>query len=344
MAGLTGRVPELLAGGGRAGIVYLDIDDTVREVHGYAKQGAAFGYTGVRGLNAIVATVSTPIAAPVIAGARLRRGNSASAAGVGQLAARAIGTARRAGAVGQLLTRADSAIYGHALVGAVLTAGGWFSVTARMDPKVRAAIAGIAENGWTPIRYRQAVFDEQARQWISEAEVAEIDFVAFTGRRKADHVPCRLVVRRVARLNPASVPAGQEELFTAWRYHAFITNSTLTTTEADLTHRAHAIVEQVIAELKAGPLAHLPSGSYPANAAWLACAVIAFNLARAAAVAAGMATARFATLRTKIIQVAARIAATGRQLVVHLPRDWPWAGAWRLLFDTATSPPAAAAT
>ncbi|WP_409333337.1 transposase, partial [Trujillonella humicola] len=95
---------------------------------------------------------------------------------------------------------------------------------------------------------------------------------------------------------------------------------------------------------KGGPLAHLPSGSYPANAAWLACAVIAFNLARAAAVAAGMATARWATLRAKIIHVAARVAATGRQLVVHLPRDWPWARAWQLLFDTATSPPPATAT
>ncbi|RBY77297.1 IS1380 family transposase [Blastococcus sp. TF02-09] len=341
LAGLAGRVPGLLAGGGAGGMVLLDIDDTVREVHGYAKQAAAFGYTGVRGLNAIVATTSTPIAAPVITAARLRRGNSASAAGVGQLAARAIGATRRAGALGQLLVRADSAFYGHALIGAVLAARSWFSVTARMDPKVRAAISGIAADAWTPIRYRQAVFDEQTGQWISDAEVAEVDFVAFTGRRKADHVPCRLVVRRVARLNPASVPAGQGELFTAWRYHAFITNSTLSTIDADVTHRGHAIVEQVIAELKAGPLAHLPSGSYAANAAWLACAVLAFNLARAAAVAAGITTARWATLRTKIIAVAARIAATGRRLVIHLPRDWPWAQAWRLLFDTATSPPAA---
>lgn len=83
LAGLTTRVPGLLAGGGAGGMVYLDIDDTVREVHGYAKQAAAFGYSGVRGLNAIVAAVSTPIAAPVIAAARLRRGNTASAAGVG---------------------------------------------------------------------------------------------------------------------------------------------------------------------------------------------------------------------------------------------------------------------
>lgn len=213
-----------------------------------------------------------------------------------------------------------------------------------MDPRVRAAINSIDSSAWTAIHYPHAVRDPETGEWISDAEVAEVDYVAFTGRRKADHVPCRLVVRRVARLNPKHVPAEQGELFTAWRYHAFITNSTLTTIDADQTHRRHAIIEQVIAELKGGPLAHLPSGSYPANAAWLACAVIAFNLARAAAVAAGMHTARWATLRTKIIAVAARIATTGRRTVLHLPRDWPWAQAWQLLFDAATSPPAATAT
>lgn len=192
--------------------------------------------------------------------------------------------------------------------------------------------------------------DEESGQWISDAEVAETSFVAFTGRRKADHVHCRLVVRRVARLDLHEDPAdpdgtddrgGQITAFTPGRPHAFITNSTLTAIDADTTHPRHAIVEQVIAELKDGPLAHLPSGRYPANAAWVACAVIAFNLVRAA-VAAGMATARWATLRRKVIDTAARIATTGRRLILHLPRDWPWADAWQLLHDTVTSPPSAA--
>lgn len=80
--------------------------------------------------------------------------------------------------------------------------------------------------------------------------------------------------------------------------------------------------EQTIAELKNGPLAHLPSGSYAANAAWVACAVIAFNLARAAAVAAGLATARWDSLRTRIMNTPARVAATGRRLILHLPAGW----------------------
>ena len=347
LAGLTDRVPGLLAGAGDAGgLSFLDVDDTIREVHGYAKQAAAYGYSGVRGLNVAVAVLSTPAAAPVIARARLRRGNTASAAGAGRLLAQALATARGAGVSGQVLCRADSAYYGWAFVGTALRHRAWFSVTARMDPKVTAAIAGIDERDWAPIEYPEAIWDEAEARWISDAEVAEVGFTAFTGRRKAEHVACRLVVRRVRRLQPLAGDDGavQGELFTAYRHHAFITNSTLSTIEADARHRDHAIVEQVIAELKNGPLAHLPSGNYPANAAWVALAVIAFNLARAAAVAAGQARTRWATLRTRIINVPARIATTGRKLVLHLPTQWPWAHAWQALHAIATGPPPAPTT
>jgi len=134
---------------------------------------------------------------------------------------------------------------------------------------------------------------------------------------------------------------GQGELFDAYRHHAFITNSTLPVVEADSRHRDHAVIEQVIAELKEGPLAHLPSGSYTANAAWLAHAVIAFNLARAAGVLADCrhARARWATVRRHLINVPARIASSARRLTLHLPRDWPWATAWQTLFDNTTGPP-----
>lgn len=114
---------------------------------------------------------------------------------------------------------------------------------------------------------------------------------------------------------------------------------TLDTITADQTHRAHAVVEQVIAELKDGPLAHLPSGSYAANAAWVSMAVIAFNLARAAAVAADLRTARWATLRERLIKLPARIARTARRLDLHLPEHWPWQTNWNALWATATGPP-----
>lgn len=345
LAGLASQVPGLLAGGDTGGIAFIDVDDTVRQVHGYAKQGAAFGYTGVRGLNLQLSTISTPVAAPVIARARLRRGNTASATGAGRLLAQTITTARAAGVTGQVLCRADSAFYGWSFVGTALRHNAWFSVTARMTPAVTRAIAQISPEAWKAIEYPNAVFDEDEDRWVSDAEVAEVDFVAFTGRRKAEHVPCRLVVRRVKRLQPlASDGTEQGELFATWRHHAFITNSTLDTIEADQRHRDHAVVEQTIAELKANALAHLPSGKYAANAAWVASAVMAFNIARATAVAAAMRTARWATLREKVINIPARIANTSRRLDLHLPLYWPWARSWELLWSVATGPPPAPTT
>ena len=345
LAGLAARIPGLISGSDGDGIAYIDVDDTIREVHGYAKQGAAFGYSGVRGLNLQLATISTPLAAPVIARARLRKGNTASATGAGRLLAQAMTTTRAAGVTGQVLCRADSAYYGWAFIGTAIRHQAWFSVTARMNPAVLKAITGIDEDAWTPIAYPNAVFDEAEQRWVSDAEVAEVPFTAFTGRRKAEHVPCRLVVRRVKRLQPlASDGSEQGELFATYRHHAFITNSTLGLVEADQRHRDHALIEQVIAELKDGPLAHLPSGKYAANAAWVAHAVIAFNIARAAAVAADQHRARWATLRTRIINVPARIASTGRRMVLHLPTHWPWANSWESLWSTATGPPAIVAT
>jgi len=162
--------------------------------------------------------------------------------------------------------------------------------------------------------------------------------VHFPGQEA--QVTCRLVVRRVQRLHATAAAAGQDELFTTWRHHGFVTNSTLSTVAADETHRDHAIVEQVIAELKNGPLAHAPSGKFLANAAWLALACLAFNLLRAAGAAASArhARARWATLRTQLIAVPARVASSARRLVLHLPTNWPWASAWEQLWATTATP------
>lgn len=221
LGGLVTRVPGLIAGSDdRDGIAFIDLDDTIREVHGYAKQGAAFGYSGVRGLNVQLATISTPLAVPVIARARLRKGNTASAVGAGRMLAQAIRTARAAGVRSQIMARADSAYYGHAFVGTALRHGTWFSVTARMNPQVTKAIASIEEAAWTTIKYPHAIWEAGEEpgvgHWVSDAEVAEVNFVAFTGRRKKDHVPCRLIVRRVKRVQPlAGDGTEQGELFAA---------------------------------------------------------------------------------------------------------------------------------
>ena len=360
LVGLIGLVGGLLGGvGGRdggEGIVFVDVDDTIRQVYGYAKQGAAYGYSKVKGLNAQLAVLSTPLSAPVIAAAKLRRGNVASASGSARLLGRALATARAAGVSCRVMVRADSAYFNHAFIATARRAGAWFSVTARLNPKVKAAITAIPADAWRTIKYPKAVWDDQLEQWVSEAEVAEIDFVAFTSRKKKDHIGCRLVVRRVKRLQkPASDGTAQDEFFAVYRYHAFVTNSTLSAVEADERHRDHAIIEQVIAELKDGALAHLPSGKKTANSAWLAHAVMALNLARATAVLAGgrHAKSRWATVRTQLINVPARVATSGRRTTLHLPQGWAWAAGWEhlhtqardLLLDSITGgpPPAAAA-
>ena len=190
-------------------LVFVDLDDTVRQTYGYAKQGAGRGYTGIKGLNALLAVVSTPLSAPVIAAARLRKGSTNSARGAAKLLADALATARRAGAAGLVIVRADSAYYGYEIVAACRRAGARFSVTARLTPTVITAISGIDEQAWVPIRYPNAIYDEDEQRWVSDAEVAEVPFTAFTGRRRSEHVTARLIVRRVRRLNPKHVPAGQ---------------------------------------------------------------------------------------------------------------------------------------
>ena len=177
-------------------------------------------------------------------------------------------------------------------------------------------------DSWTPIQYPHAAADPDTGELISDAEVAETDFTAFVSRRKHERITCRLVVRRVKRLNTGA-KTGEVALFDTYRYHAFITNSTRSAVEADATHRRHAIVEQVIAELKNGPLAHLPSGRFHANAAWPGFAVTAFNISRAAAVAADTPAARMATVLATIVAVPARLASRARRKTVQLPTSWP---------------------
>jgi Transposase DDE domain group 1 len=319
-------------------IAYLDIDDTVRETHGYAKQGAGYCYSGVNGLNALIATVCTPLSAPVIAATRLRKGSVNSSRGAERLVADAIVTARTAGASGLMIVRADSAFYNHKVIGAARRRGARFSVTARMNPSIHKAIGGIDEQGWTPISYPNAIWDEDEQRFISDAEVAEVPYTAFASRPPREQVAARLIVRRVKRLNP---DPEQAELFGAWRYHAVFTDSPLPMLDAEVAHRGHAVVEQVIADLKDSALAHLPSSRFTANAAWLVLAAIAFNLTRAAGALASAfhARATTATIRAQLIGVPARMARPARRPVLHLPERWPWQHPWQQLFDSAVHDP-----
>ena len=332
---------------GRETLAFVDIDATQKRVYGRRKQGAGFGHTKiqgksllVRGLNALAATICTPLGAPVIAATRLRGGTANSARGAAGFAAEAIAAARDTGCSGLVIVRADSSYYSAAFCGAVRRAGARFSVTVNMDVKVAAAIAAIGETAWTAIRYPRAIWDDQLGCWVSDAQVAEVGYTAFTSAKKGQAITARLIVRRVRDL------ATQDELFPVWRYHAVFTDSPVELIQAEEQHRDHAIIEQVFADWTDGPLAHLPSGFFPANAAWLACAAIAHNLLRAAGSLAGLAygKARGATIRRDLIDVAARTARHGRgHITLHLPEGWHREHEWMTLFTAACGPPRAAA-
>ncbi len=341
LAGSTRLLP------GAETLAFVDIDSTQKRVYGPAKQGAGFGHTKIqgkslliRGLNALAATVCTLQAAPVIAAVRLRGGTANSARGAASLVAEAIGAAREAGCSGTLIVRGDSAYYSGAVVAACRRANARFSLTVTMGSKVKAAIAAIDADAWRPICYPNAIWDEAGQRWISDAEVAEIPYTAFAGNAR-QRVTARLIVRRVKDL------AAQDELFPVWRHHAIFTDNPHELIQAEAQHRGHAIIEQVFADLFDGPLAHLPSGRFAANAAWLACAAIAHNLLRAAGTLASTfhAKARGATLRRHLVQVPARLARSGRgHITLRLPERWPWQAAWENLFFTLThrAPPQAA--
>lgn len=344
---IAAQAPLIAAPDGNGDRVMLDIDDTIIEVHGYAKQGSGYGYSGVRGLNALLATVSTKDSAPVVVAQRLRKGSCGSPRGAARLVADALKTLGSLSSATPLV-RADSAFYGSATVGAAIKSGADVSVTVRLDKRIKATIATIGEDAWTPIEYTDAVFDEQAQTWVSRAEVAEIEFTAFTSKKKSEQVTGRLVVRRIPDLNPAAKD-GQATLFDTWRFHAFFTTThreVADTVAADKAHRGHAIIEQVHADLKHAALAHLPSGKFTANAAWLVLAVMAFNLTRAAATLTGpgLAKATTATIRHKLITVPARIASSARRITLHLPKAWPWETAWTELFTRVCGPPPAPTT
>ncbi len=332
-------------------LAFIDIDSMQKQVYGHKKQGAKFGHTKiqgksllVRGLNALAATISTPLSAPVIAATRLRGGNAASARGAASLAARAIGTARECGCTGTIIVRLDSAYYNAAVIGAIRRGGARFSVTVPLNASIRAAIAAIGDDAWTPIRYPRAIWDDQLGAWISDAEVAEVQYTAFASK-KGQAITARLIVRRVRDLNKQAA-AGQDELFPAWRYHAVFTDSPFELVQAEGQHRGHAVVEQFFADITSGPLAHMPSGVFAANAAWLPIAAMAHNLVRAAGALASLpfAKARAATIRRDLIAVAARTARHGRgHLTLHLPDGWHRQHEWLNLLGAACGPPAAAA-
>ncbi|HYN72102.1 MAG TPA: IS1380 family transposase [Nakamurella sp.] len=317
----------------------VDIDSLLRPVYGHAKQGASFGHTKIanrqvlrKGLSPLATTISTATAAPVLAGIRLRAGKAGSGKGAASMVTEAVNTAKAAGAR-DILVRGDSAYGNGKVIAAVLKTGARFSFTLAKQPSVNRAIGLIDQDAWTPVHYPGEETDPDTGELISDAEVAEIDYTAFAG--SAEEITARLIVRRVRDRNHP------DELFPVWRYHPFFTNNTEPVTDADITHRQHAIIESVFADLIDGPLAHMPSGFFPANSAWTVLTAITHNLLRAAGTLSGKAhaVARGATLRRHLINVPARLARPQGKRTLHLPAHWPRAGHWNMLWGNVFADP-----
>jgi Transposase DDE domain group 1 len=209
----------------------------------------------------------------------LRAGNAGSARGASTLLAEAIGTAKAVLAAqhssgGELVVRADSAFCGRKFIATCRRAGVRFSVTIPLNKKVKAAIDTVPDDGWVEIAYPRPVWDEDQQRFVSRAQIAERTYTAFSGRWR---VTARLIVRRIPDLRKSTVDS-QGRFFPLWRYHAVFTDSRFVLVQSEEQRRGHAVVEQLFAEIIDGPLAHLPSGKFNANNAWLTCIGMAHNL------------------------------------------------------------------
>jgi hypothetical protein len=281
------------------GPLTVDVDSTICEVHGYHKQGACYGYTHRLGYHPLLATRA---ASGEVLHARLRKGAANTARGILRFVDELIARLRRAGASGELTLRMDSGFWSAKLLRALRRHEVRYSITVRQTKTVRAAIATIPEHVWVQIAY----------QPDGVAQVAETPY-------RGD----RLIVRRVRN------QGDQAQLFPTWRYHAFVTNRVGTMIELDADHRRHAVCELAIRDLKAGAgLAHLPSGHFNANAAWLLAATLAHNLLRWTAViglGVGDQQTVAKTLRRTLLALPGRLTRSARQWTLHLPAGWPWA-------------------
>jgi hypothetical protein len=283
----------------------IDVDSTIAEVHGHHKQGASYGYTKQLGYHPLLATRA---GTGEIIHARMRKGSAGSARGVVRFVDELVARLRRAGSDGQITVRADSGFWSWKLVDALNRHGVLWSITVTQHEAIRAAIARIPEAAWVDIDYTIG----------GRAQVAETAYT--TGRGKKART-VRLVVRRTR------LTGHQAQLFPHWRHHAFITNTRLDAVAADEFHRNHAVVELAIRDLKEGAgLEHCPSGNYSANAAWLACAVLAHNLNRWTGLLGGndSPVLNHRTMRTRLIAIAATLVNRSGRPTLRLPLDWPW--------------------
>ena len=279
------------------GRLTIDVDSFVGEVHGYRKQGAAFGYTRKRGYHPILASRAET---GEVLHVRLRKGSANTQRGILRFCDELIARVNRAGASGPKLMRADSGFW-NAKVFAKLEQAGWtYSIGIRMAKHVRTVVEAIDETAWTTIENYPDT---------GEAQIAE----TMLGDR-------RLIVRRTRLVGM------QAELFPDWRHHPFLTNRSDAIAVVEAEHRQHAVVELVIRDLKDQALAHFPSGEFHANGAWTVIAALAHNLLRWTELLGvpGQIIRAARTVRRKWLAMPGRLTTHAARWTLHLPARWPW--------------------
>jgi len=299
----------------------VDLDSTICQVHGKQKQAASYGYTKVLGYHPLLATRA---GTGEVLFARMRKGAANTARGVVRFVDELAATLDRAGATGARTVRADSGFWSWKLIDRLDGHGIAWSITVRLHKNVKTAIAAIDESAWGDIDYTLG----------GQAQVAE---TTYTSGKGAEARSVRLIVRRTRFTETA-----QARLWPDWRHHGFITSDTTATAiEADRFHREHAVVELAIRDLKEGAgLEHIPSGHYHANAAWLACAVLAHNLGCWTTQLADLPPVTNRTRRTRLIALAAVIVNHSGRIRLRLPARWPWAHQFHTALNTIRALPA----
>ena len=310
VVGETLRRAWAFGAGPGTGRLVLDVDSTICQVEGKAKQGAAFGYTKVLGYHPLLATRADT---GEVLHARMRKGSANTARGARRFLDEVVARVRRAGATGELVIRFDSGFWSNDTIAGLARLDVRYTMAVRTNTKgIAAAIAEIDEDAWIEIDYTPG----------GQAQVAEC---IYKGRR--------LIIRRT-RLTDTH----QAKLWPDWRHFGFLTDLDGDTVTIDVFHRQHAVVELAIRDLKEGAgMNHVPSGNFSANSAWLQCAVLAHNLIRWTATLGTdrpvdqLAVAR--TIRTRLLAVPGRLVNLAGTITLRGPKNWPWAQWFNLRLD-----------
>ena len=297
----------------------IDIDSTICEVDGDAKQGASFGYTHKLGYHPLLATRADT---GEVLHARMRKGSANTQRGARRFIDEVVARVRRAGATGQLTVRVDSGFWSNDTIAELNRLNVRYTMAVRCGMKgISDAIATIPETAWEEIDYTPD----------GQAQVADCAYTTGKGKHQ---VTRRLVVRRTRLTGTA-----QQRLWPDWRHHAFLTDLNGTHVDVDKFHRHHAVVELAIRDLKEGAgLEHVPSGNFHANSVWLQCAALAHNLIRWTTILGGvrvddqLIVAR--TIRTRLLALPGRVVNRAGRQTLRLPANWPWANAFTTALDT----------